>query len=297
MKVKKVIKFQYFRLKFHHNDDKYIYDIRHWLSVIEPLSLKDRIEDIKGYPSRLEYAELIEDSYIHMRFLKMTESFLPELAFNNAKTVPLQLDDDEYIAMDVNTLYDTETHVFMIQNNRGSLSAERIRDYIYISGINHGVFNVDDIITIEPILDKKDIKKLGKKQYKRIEVHFDNVKAKTTFSNNSVDKVLRTIKSTGGNTGILLIGLGRGSSKEGLYEESTEAFIDEICNSECTSSANISIKDDYETYKYDLFDNIMADYKVFELEIRTSLGFKVVRDAMLTLYKKHKENLKISISV
>ena len=41
----------------------------------------------------------------------------------------------------------------------------------------------------------------------------------------------------------------------------------------------------------------MADYKVFELEIRTSLGFKVVRDAMLTLYKKHKENLKISISV
>lgn len=287
MKAKKIIKFQYFRVKFHDENNTALYDLRQWIDSVVDLTLKERTITIKGYPSRLESAELLENRYIHMRFLKMTESFLPELAYDDSETVPLELEDDEYIAVDVNTIYDTLTHIIMVQNNRGSLSAERIREYIIQSGLDLEILNIGEYITFDPVQDHRNLTRLERKLYKKLEVHFDNIKLKSDFENNSIGQILKVIKSTGGNTGVLQIGLGRGSSNDALLEENTDIIINQVLNNECVSSANVIIKDDYETYKYDLFDNTMCDSKVFELETRTSLSCLVVRSAMVSLLKNH----------
>lgn len=287
MKARKIIKFQYFRVKFHDENKIALYDLRQWIDSVVDLTLKERTITIKGYPSRLESAELLENRYIHMRFLKMTESFLPELAYDDSETVPLELEDDEYIAVDVNTIYDTVTHIIMVQNNRASLSAERIREYITQSGLDFEILNIGEFITFDPVKDNRNLNRLERKLYKKLEVHFDNVKSKSEFENNSIGEILRIIKSTGGNTGVLQIGLGRGYSNDGLLEGNTNIVINQVLNNECVSSANVIIKDDYETYKYDLFDNTMCDSKVFELETRTSLSCLVVRSAMVSLFKNH----------
>lgn len=288
MKSYKKINFQYFRVKFSDGNKRVLYDLREWIDSIHPLSLRERTININGYPSRLESEELLEKKYIHMRFVKMSESFLPELAYEDAETEPLELDDDEYIAVDVNTIYDPDTHILMIQNNRGSLSADRIVKYINQYALDHNIFNPGEFLIIEPLKNSKKFSSIENKVYKKLEIHFDDVKNLSEYDGGSIGEILKLIQMAGGNTGVFQIGLGRGSSKSRLNEDTVEAYIGQICNSNFVSSANVSIKDDYETYRYDLFDNTLVDSEIFEVESRTSLSCIVVRAKMLSRYKKRR---------
>ena len=130
MKTQKRMTFEYFRIRIHNNNGSGLYDLRQWVNKMNDLSLEERKFKIKGYPSRLENCEYIDDRFVHMRFMKMTDSFLPELAKDNEESVPLKLEEDEYIAYDVNTVFDTESCVLIVQNNKGSLSTYRIKDCI-----------------------------------------------------------------------------------------------------------------------------------------------------------------------
>lgn len=104
-----------------------------------------------------------DDDFVHLRFIKMTNAFIPSKAFDDQEIEPIDLDDDEYIAVDVNTIYDVKSQTLMIQINRGSLSVDRIKDYINFTAMKNNLFDDGEFITLEPIYNNFDIKTLKHK--------------------------------------------------------------------------------------------------------------------------------------
>ena len=290
MKTQKRMTFEYFRIRIHNNIGSGLYDLRQWINKMDDLSLEERKSIIRGYPSRLETCEPLDKRYVHLRFMKMTDSFLPELAKDNEESVPLELEEDEYIAYDVNTFFDTETCVLMVQNNKGSLSAYRIKDYILQTGRKFDIFTEDDTISFECIKNQKELSFFKKTKMRKMEIRFDNLKSAKHISDNesSISSLLKTVKNTGGNTAVLTIGLGKGKSKDFLDNDTSEAFLEEaLSNDEYLSGARVYIKEDDEIRTYDLLDNVLRDIWCFVLDSKTSLSYITVREKMLSFIKRN----------
>lgn len=289
MKTQKRMTFEYFRIRIHSNNGSGLYDLRQWINKMDGLSLEERKSIIRGYPSRLETCESLDKRYVHLRFMKMTDSFLPELAKDNKESVPLELEEDEYIAYDVNTIFDTESCVLMVQNNKGSLSANRIREYILDTGRKLDIFKDDDTISFDCIEDHKEIGFFKKTKMRKMEIRFDNLKSAKHISDNGspISSILKAVKSTGGNTAVLTIGLGKGKSKDFLDNDTSEVLLGEaLRNDEYLSGARVYVKDDDEVRPYDLIDNVLRDIWCFELDSKTSLSYIRVREKMLSFIKK-----------
>ena len=289
MKTQKRMTFEYFRIRIHNNIGSGLYDLRQWINKMDDLLLEERKSIISGYPSRLETCEPLDERYIHLRFMKMTDSFLPELAKDNKESVPLELEEDEYIAYDVNTIFDTESCVLMVQNNKGSLSANRIREYILDTGRKLDIFKDDDTISFDCIEDHKELGFFKKTKMRKMEIRFDNLKSAKHISDNGspISSILKAVKSTGGNTAVLTIGLGKGKSKDFLDNDTSEVLLGEaLRNDEYLSGARVYVKDDDEVRPYDLIDNVLRDIWCFELDSKTSLSYIRVREKMLSFIKK-----------
>lgn len=289
MKTQKRMTFEYFRIRIHSNNDSGLYDLRQWINKMDELLLEERKSIIRGYPSRLETCEPLDERYIHLRFMKMTDSFLPELAKDNKESVPLELEEDEYIAYDVNTIFDTESCVLMVQNNKGSLSANRIREYILDTGRKLDIFKDDDTISFDCIQDHKELGFFKKTKMRKMEIRFDNLKSAKHISDNGspISSILKAVKSTGGNTAVLTIGLGKGKSKDFLDNDTSEVLLGEaLRNDEYLSGARVYVKDDDEVRPYDLIDNVLRNIWCFELDSKTSLSYIRVREKMLSFIKK-----------
>ena len=288
MKNRKVIRFEYFRVRIHNDHGSGYYDLSQWIESIINQPLEQRRTIIRGYPSRLETCELLEENYYYLRFIKMTDSFLPELAYDDKESVPLELDEDEYIAYDVNAVFDIESCVLMLQNSKGSLSANGIRDYILDIGHKFGVFNENDTITFDCIMNDVDLSFFNNSTIKKMEIRFENLRSSNSYFENgsSISNILKTVKDTGGNTAVLTIGLGKGRTKDFLNNDNAEKLlISAFERQDCLSGAKVFIKDDNEIRPYDLINNILRDIWTFELDSKTSLSFITIRNKMLNLIK------------
>lgn len=291
MPVSKIIKFQYFRVVFHDGEKRERYDLGNWINCMIDFNLAERIAEIKGYPSRLESEHIMErdDDFVHLRFIKMTNAFIPSKAFDDQEIEPIDLDDDEYIAVDVNTIYDVKSQTLMIQINRGSLSVDRIKDYINFTAMKNNLFDDGEFITLEPIYNNFDIKTLKHKKYRQIEFSFDSTQGYSGMGdNNGIDAYLHTLDKCGGKIGYIRFGMGHSSKENGMNEEEINNLIDLIKENENFRKANVVYIDDNDnSYKYDLFEkNILTDKMKFVIEPRTCLSSIKVRNTMLSFFQK-----------
>lgn len=293
MEVIKEIKFQYFRVIFNKNDNKPIrYDLCNWIDKIEKLELGERRADIKGYPVRLESVNPAGKSgeFFHLQFVKMTNAFIPSTAFDNQKIEPIELDNDEYIALDVNTLYDIKSQTLMIQINRGSLSPERIKDYINETALRYKLFNAGENISLLPIYNNVDLKTIERKKYRQIELSFDCTQDYIE-NNTTVDAFMTALKKLGGRVGYIKIGMGRSPKDCGLINTEVDNCIDSLKSlkeTEVLKKGNVVYIDDKnDSYKYDLFEqNILTDKHIFSVEPRKCLESKTVKNAMTDMLQK-----------
>lgn len=288
MAVSKEIKFHYFRVIFNDGNGRRRYDLREWINIVGDKELIERIKSIKGYPSRLERIMVMNRNtrFVHLQFVKMSNTFIPSKAFENQEIEPIDLDDDEYIATDVNALFNVDNQVLMIQNNRGSLSPDRIKDYINITGMIYNCFNDGEFVTLEPLFEDYELSQVQRKRYRTLEIQFDNTQ---DYDDNqdTIDSFLhRKLREVGGKVGYVKFGMGHTSRKEGFYEEQTEKLLEIIKNSPYVKGANITYVDDIDVHKYDLFEhNIMMDKFVFTLQERKSLRCDVAANVMLDLFE------------
>jgi hypothetical protein len=70
-----------------------------------------------------------ETQYYHLIFERLDYQ-LPNRTTLHGESQALDLDEDEYIGIDVSVLYDSENHIVMIQRNRSSLGPQGIEKFV-----------------------------------------------------------------------------------------------------------------------------------------------------------------------
>lgn len=147
---KKHIKFTYYDVVTQTDDNKEVlYDLRKWLNVISQKELPDRIKTLSNVQGRLETAQIIEPGYYALNFMRLDEASDAYKAKESQKAEHIDLEADEYLGRNTVAVYDKKKHIILIQNNRGSYSANAIQNYI--NATNDGT-----VCYFRPVLDNFD---------------------------------------------------------------------------------------------------------------------------------------------
>ncbi len=129
----RTIKFQYFRTCLQRGESQEVYDFNHWIQkAISVSSYADRVRELSSCKYRVENIlrlNKIRNSFIAIRFMKLDEYAIPNISTDLASS-PMELEDDEYVGLDVNAIYDEELKLILVQKNRGSLTIPLLEDYI-----------------------------------------------------------------------------------------------------------------------------------------------------------------------
>lgn len=182
-KIKKV-GFNFFRPVVKTNDSEILFNFSSILEDIrnEYVKAKERIDSGIGpkeykliYSYNSEPARLAdisvdtETQYYHLVFDRLDYQ-LPNRTTLHGESEKLDLEDDEYIGIDVNVLYDSENQIFMIQRNRSSLGPSGIE--AFLRSIIHGYnseFNEEFSLVI---VSDNTAKKRALKQAAYRKIHF-----------------------------------------------------------------------------------------------------------------------------
>lgn len=292
------VKFLYFQLKVDRVLDgerqKMLFDLTEFAESVRELNLDERSWEYNGDPIRLKTFRVDENDLLLMQFERLTDNALPYIAktsVEDERDVPLE--DDEFIANDINALFDLNNSVLMLQRNIRALSQKAIMSYI-----NH-FWNKDrteeekEIIEFYPIVDSNvydsaiknnDFKKLTVKTANK----YNSKKGLRDMVSNAVDGVLgNIIKASQPVDGLNLeITFSTARSKDDvLDDEEVKKIIKEIRDHEdYFDKAELSIVSDTQTEVLNLLNALLVEKERFEQPPKTRLRSDVVLDRMKYCY-------------
>lgn len=247
---KKHIKFTYYDVVTQDDDGKEsLYDLRKWLDTISKNEIADRIKRIGDVQGRLETAQVIEKGYYALNFMRLDEASDAYKAKENKKAKHIDLENDEYLGRNTVAVYDEANHIILIQNNRGSYSANAIQNYI--NATNDG-----KICYFRPVIDIFDTARCKKGIIKKICVGCSAANQFDTDGSKAFENIIESCDELGGYTFYIEIGIGRGKNKQLSNQGICAAVNTLIRNRGCLSKAKIALEDDKDADLYDLFDNV-----------------------------------------
>lgn len=132
---KKPVKFYYFRCSFFGNDSDGQIDLAPLFEEIKRSysNGQDRfVYEYNGEPAKLSYigSPYDNNSYYQLTFERLRNYNFPVQSKLTGDSSELTLSDDEFLGEEVTVLYDPSNSVFMIQNNRDSLSYKAIEMFL-----------------------------------------------------------------------------------------------------------------------------------------------------------------------
>ena len=285
------IKFCYYILtKFEKNDGEELtkkgkYNLAEWLMLMERqthhnielsdcLANLDKVENFKG-----------TDFYV-MRLYKLRDANVPSKVKEGEGAFPIPLEKNEYIGEDLILLYDRSNSVCMVQQNRHSLGIGRLEEWINLTRKQS-----NERIKFLPIADKFTMEELRKKAIRSIEFSFANLKPEE--STGGLADIIRSYGKYKGLIGKISISVGRSKSAE-LDKDSTMGLIEDLWhNFGMINTAKVKYKSDLirdddksRIEVVDLFENILHDYIIFEIESKKSLDFQCAKSKLLEKYKE-----------
>lgn len=197
------VKFLYFQLKVDRVLDgerqRMLFDLTEFAESIRELKLDERSWEYNGDPIRLKTFRVDENDLLLMQFERLTDNALPYIAktsIEDERDVPLE--DDEFIANDINALFDLSNSVLMLQRNIRALSQKAIMSYINYFWNRNRTEEEQEIIEFYPIVDSNiydsaiknnDFKKLTVKTANK----YNAKKRLRDMVTNAVDGVLGNI--------------------------------------------------------------------------------------------------------
>ncbi|HAO6535996.1 TPA: hypothetical protein IQC46_002711, partial [Listeria monocytogenes] len=138
---------------------------------INKLNLEDRNIVIQGEQARLSKISLHQDKpyeLFQLNLCRLREDTPGITSTISSELSNIPLEENEYIAEDINILYDNGHHVMMIQRNIHSLSATGLQVYLQ-NMLEQMDPNNNLTISLEPILDIYALKKAKSKDlYRKI---------------------------------------------------------------------------------------------------------------------------------
>lgn len=273
---KKSIKFTYYEVVTLSNEKEVLYDLLTWLYKISDITIESRIRLVNGVQGRLEDVKIIDDFYA-LNFMRLDEASDAYKVKEAVKAEHIDLAEDEYLGRNTVALYDPKKHIILIQNNRGSYSANAIQNYI--NATNDG-----EICYFKPIIDAFDVNKCKNGRIKRLIATCSAVNDFRTENSRNFERIIESCKDLGGYTFHIDIGIGYSKDKalnnQNVYEDVNVL----LQNKGCLSTARIELSDESISGVYDLFDNIHIGKFDVMIPDRGELEFLHLAKNMYSIY-------------
>lgn len=128
-------------------------------------------------PARLAEVRFDADfQYYHLIFERLDYQ-LPNRTTLHGESETLDLEDDEWIGLEVNVLYDPENHIFMLQRNRKSLGPSGIEAFLKTI-ISNYVDRIDGQFSLAMVSDTTAKKRAFKQNsYRKVHLKVTGLKA------------------------------------------------------------------------------------------------------------------------
>lgn len=285
----KKIKFQYFApcCIDSENGKEFIFDLLEWVRVMLTKSEKEKISDVNGVIGRCENIVQADTvTYYAFNFMRLDTNSNTYIVKENEEAKHIDLDDDEYIGKNTVVLYDSVSHILMIQSNRGGYSASSIETYI-------NYFLETKKCFLRPILDNFD--NGNHRKIKKLEVRFANIKGyKEKSTRRSFENIINQCDKLHGCSAKIEITIDRKNIDQLDNETIRDSIKDLKESKDNLSTAKVYVCDDIDDKKsavFDLFDNIAHDYKNFSVPERGELGFEYLYQEMKNLYSTKRGKL------
>lgn len=274
---KKSIKFTYYEVVSLVNENEVLYDLLNWLYKISGITIENRIRLINGVQGRLEDVKIIGNDFYALNFMRLDEASDAYKVKESNKAQHIDLDDDEYLGRNTVALYDPKKHIILIQNNRGSYSANAIQNYI--NGTNDG-----DICYFKPMIDAFDVNRCKNGRIKRLIATCSAVNDFRPENSKNFERLITSCRELGGYTFHIDIGIGYGKDKalnnQSVYEDVNVL----LQNRNCLSTAKVELADDEISGVFDLFDNLHIGKFDIMVPDRGELDFLHLAKNMYTIY-------------
>ena len=150
------------------------FNMADWLakiSVKDMLKKEVQLNDCKACVERVEIEDK-EDIY-SIRFHKLRDTNVPSKFKNGHEAEIIPLDEDEYIAEEMNILYDRSKGVCMVQQNRMSLGTARLSEWMTKECADN------QRVVFLPIYNYEPTQRFKGKQIRSIDVTFANMEQDT----------------------------------------------------------------------------------------------------------------------
>lgn len=266
------------------------FDLRAIFSILENKTLVDRTVQYKQEKARMEQFSFIAHTLNlwDMYFTRLRDFNLPSKAKTNEKTVPVNLDDDEYIGENVSAIYDQSCNIIMIQRNRYSLGPSAIEEYF-----NH-FCDPNEEINLRPIyVTDMQTRVKSAESVRKLRIKFSDVKkANENITNGSLKKWLTAFEDYETVSGEIVLTVGR--KRKATLGGNLRGLVDEIYeNRDLVSHAEASIKKTElaDNEIIDLFNNNAHDIATFLVPPRAILNHEAVILKMEGLYNARRAQL------
>lgn len=290
----KYVNFDYFSVVYKPKDNPTApdkpFDLRAIFTILENKDLIQRTVEYKQEYARMEQFSFIghTQNLWDMYFTRLRDFNLPSKARKNAPSVPVDLDDDEYIGENVSAIYDQLSSIIMIQRNRYSLGPSAIEEYF------NQFCDQNEEIYLRPIL-VNDMRTRVKSAHtiRKLRIKFADVKrASDVVQGGSLAKWVSMFDDYDTITGEVLLTVGR-KRKVGLGGN-LNGLVDEIYdNQDLISTAQASIKKTElaDSEVIDLFNDNAHDIATFSVPPRVVLNHEAVILEMERLYNAKRAQL------
>lgn len=295
---KRYIRFQYYQIRYVMEEEaskgKYrIFNMERWAQMMDDENMIQRSIAFNDAIARLDNIEFFQYSRLWgIKLMKLRDTNIPSKVKEYEDAELIELESNEYIGEDLFLLYDPETGIAMIQQNRYALGISRVEEffretYSRLSGKKVSV-------NIEPVCQRNDIKRLRKSKYRYLELSFANIdKYKDSDGKSSLARIMQPFKDLYGINGTIKISLGH-TKTDTLNRSEIQELIEAVnSNKRFIRSAKLKIKedDDADVELIDLFSEVLYDIIPFDLKVRGGLEYNTTMSIMQTYFQKKRELL------
>ena len=237
-----VVKFEAYSAFTNKNGDEEFCDISNLLDEIKNESLEDREINYFGEIVRMDNIHDIipfsdtpvTDRIIYFHMTKLRDEGIATTGRDTEELTDLELDNDEYVAEDVNGFFDVELKTIFLQRNFRSLSISGLDAYLVkeYSKIHDLKKDDEDLSLIfNPVANKEEVgNALKSDNVREIRLKYasknKNVLSKTFMG--MLGNIGDTLRSVGGNNMEIVISMG--TDKKSLNKIQSKKLIKDVTN-------------------------------------------------------------------
>lgn len=306
-----LVKFLYFQLTVDRIVDKsrkkMLFDLTQFAEKVKELDLNARSWKYNGDPIRLKNFRVDENDLLLMQFERLTNNAMPYIAKaseESERDVPL--DDDEFIANDINAIFDLSNSVLMLQRNIHALSPKAIIQYINYFWNEDRAETEWEVIEFVPIIDPNIYDSAARNsEFKKLTVKtankYNSKNGVRNMLSEAVDGVLgNIIKASQPVSGLNLeVTFSTARSKDDTLNDSeVKKIIQEIREHEnYFEKAELSVINNGHTEVLNLLNALLLEKERFEQPPKTRLRSDVVLDRMKYCYLPANEGLNRKLKI